>query len=83
MTISYNAKGDLLFIELVYYAKISGKSGHFLASFNRFMTQPVVYAGAAVVYWLNHSPCKSGLAGSITGFTSMFDETIGCGPVSI
>ena len=39
--------------------------------------------GAAVVKWINHLPCKRGVAGSIPCFTSLSDETLSRGPVSI
>ena len=38
---------------------------------------------ASVVQWLCHSPCKPGVAGSISGFSSLLDGTINEGPVSI
>ena len=38
---------------------------------------------AAVVKWISHLPCKPGVAGSIPGFTSLSDETLSRGPVSI
>ena len=38
-------------------------------------------AGAAVVKWINSSPCKPGDTGSISGFTSLSDETLSCGHV--
>ena len=28
-----------------------------------------------MVYWINHLPCKPGIAGSIPGFTSLSDAT--------
>ena len=30
--------------------------------------------------WINHSPCKPGVAGLIPNFTSLSDETSCCGP---
>ena len=38
---------------------------------------------ASVVQWLCHSPCKPGVAGSISGFSSPSDGTINRGPISI
>ena len=35
----------------------------------------LVYIEAAVVSWINHLPCKPGVAGSIPGFTCLSDET--------
>ena len=32
------------------------------------------------MWWINHLPCKSEIAGSIPGFTSLSDETLSCGP---
>ena len=39
--------------------------------------------GAAVVLWINHLPCIPGVAGSIPVFTSLTDETLSPGPISI
>ena len=44
---------------------------------------PTKMSGAAVVKWINRLPCKPGLAGSIPGFTSLSDETLNRGPISI
>ena len=38
--------------------------------------------GGAVVKWINHSPC-TGVAGTVPSFTSLSDETLSCGAISI
>ena len=36
-----------------------------------------------MAHWLCHSPCKPGVADSISGFSSLVDEIINQGPVYI
>ena len=45
--------------------------------------KPQVLTGAAVVKVINHLACNPEFAGSIPGFTSLSDETLSRGPVSI
>ena len=38
---------------------------------------------ASVVYWLSHLPSNPGVVSSIPGFSSLSDETLNQGPVSV
>ena len=61
----------------------NGIQGSVIFIFNVVGSQIHQETGAAVVLWVNHSPCTSGVAGSIPGFTSQSDETSSCGSVPI
>ena len=45
-----------------------------------FVTQKLE---ASVVWWISYSPCKPGFVSSIPGFSSLADETLNRGPVSV
>ena len=47
------------------------------------LTQLNLRLEASVVQLLSHLPGKPGVAGSISGFSNLSDETISRGPVSI
>ena len=45
--------------------------------------QPIPEKEVSMALWLRCSHCKPGVTGSIPGFSSLSDETINGGPVSI
>ena len=70
---------SILFVEL---SKLKKFNRRYLNSIHSVFFRYIA-SSSSVVQWLCHSPCKSGVACSIPGFSSPSDGTINRGPVSI